>query len=289
MCKIKNIIISVVLFFVNFLSFGQDTIINTKYPVILVHGIGYRDFLPFKKYWGNIPRYLKKNGATVYVSNADALGSIEGNAVQLKKYILDLIEENGYEKVNIIAHSKGGLDSRYMISNLQMSDYVASLTTVSTPHRGSVWADLAISAVDYYGMLGFAEKCSYLWADILNDKQPEPMKAYYELTTYEMAELNNLMPDADSVYYQSYGSYIKKEYPRISLKYKEKLISEEYGKNDGVVPAISFRWTNFKGYAGEDSDFGISHYEIIGFTNVTSFDENLFYKQIIIDLKSNGF
>ncbi len=39
--------------------------------------------------------------------------------------------------MNIVAHSKGGLDARYMISHLDMGGAVASLTTIATPHRGS--------------------------------------------------------------------------------------------------------------------------------------------------------
>ena len=56
----------------------------------------------------------------------------------IKKKILEVIEKTGCEKVNIIAHSKGGLDSRYAISILGMDKYTASLTTISTPHRGCI-------------------------------------------------------------------------------------------------------------------------------------------------------
>lgn len=43
-----------------------------------------------------------------------------------------MTEETGCEKVNIIAHSKGGLDSRYAISRLGMDQYTASLTTINS-------------------------------------------------------------------------------------------------------------------------------------------------------------
>ncbi len=55
--------------------------------------------------------------------------------------IKEILEETGSDKVNIIAHSKGGLDSRYAISCLGAAPYVASLTTINTPHRGCEFAD----------------------------------------------------------------------------------------------------------------------------------------------------
>src|SRR5207245_6473457 len=45
------------------------------------------------------------------------------------------------EPVNLIAHSMGGLDARYMITHLGMAEHVRSLTTVSTPHRGTYLVD----------------------------------------------------------------------------------------------------------------------------------------------------
>ena len=52
------------------------------------------------------------------------------------------------EKVNIIAHSKGGLDARYMISKLNMGEYVASLTMISSPHRRCKFVYIACKIPD---------------------------------------------------------------------------------------------------------------------------------------------
>jgi triacylglycerol lipase len=41
-----------------------------------------------------------------------------------------------------MAHSMGGLDCRYLISRIKPDDYTPlSLTTISTPHRGSPFMD----------------------------------------------------------------------------------------------------------------------------------------------------
>lgn len=61
-----------------------DNKLYTKYPVLLVHGSNCRDFVP-AQYWGRIPKALKKCGVTVFLGGQDAWGSIEDNAVTVKK------------------------------------------------------------------------------------------------------------------------------------------------------------------------------------------------------------
>ena len=82
-----------------------------KYPVLLVHGMGFKDY-KLVNYWGRIPEALEKNGAEVYYGRQDSNGSIESNAEQLKISLDVALEKSGAEKVNIIAHSKGGLEAR---------------------------------------------------------------------------------------------------------------------------------------------------------------------------------
>src|SRR5204863_998767 len=76
-------------------------------------------------------------------SRVHPTSSIELRARQLRAQILLSLRAQGCPKgrVIIIAHSMGGLDARYMISRLRMADRVAALITVSTPHRGSPYAD----------------------------------------------------------------------------------------------------------------------------------------------------
>ena len=111
----------------------------TKYPIILAHGLVAKQ-LKIINAFGRIEKELTDAGYTVYVADTDGFGSIETNAEQLKKFTERVLEECKCDKVNIIAHSKGGLDSKYMITKLGMEDNVASLTTLCTPHKGSIIA-----------------------------------------------------------------------------------------------------------------------------------------------------
>ena len=120
---------------------------KTKYPILLVHGVFFRDYKKFN-YWGRIPKTLEDNGATIYYGNHQSALAIANSAIELAERIKAIVEETGCEKINIIAHSKGGLDCRYAISEYGIAEYVASLTTVSTPHRGCIFAERLLGAAN---------------------------------------------------------------------------------------------------------------------------------------------
>ena len=101
---------------------AEKNVCSTKYPLLLVHGVGFRDFHYFN-YWGRIPRALKKNGARVFYGHQEAWGTVEENAGILREKIFEILRENGEEKVNIIAHSKGGLDCRCAMQEYGFSDH----------------------------------------------------------------------------------------------------------------------------------------------------------------------
>ena len=125
--------------------YGQE-ICSTKYPILMVHGVFFRDTKYFN-YWGRIPKELEANGAKIFYGNHHSASSVADSAAELKARITEILSETKAEKVNIIAHSKGGLDCRYAISKLGLSDQVASLTTINTPHRGCLFADYLLSNI----------------------------------------------------------------------------------------------------------------------------------------------
>ena len=90
---------------------------KTAYPIILVHGAGFRD-LRIPVYWGRIPRVLKEHGADVFFGEQDSWGSVETNAHALCERIDAVLAKTGAKKVNLIAHSKGGVEARMAASSL---------------------------------------------------------------------------------------------------------------------------------------------------------------------------
>jgi len=66
----------------------DSAICKTKYPSVLIHGVGFRDF-KYINYWGRIPKELIRQGATVYYVNQEAFGAVEYNAKDIKEMIIN--------------------------------------------------------------------------------------------------------------------------------------------------------------------------------------------------------
>ena len=261
----------------------------SRYPVILVHGIAFRDKTFFFKYWGEIPSLLKKDGAIIFTGNQQAYGSIEANAKQLKMRVEEILKTTGSEKVNIIAHSRGGLEARFMISILGMDKKVASLTTLATPHRGSIMADYIIKNIHdrniIIGVLDF-------YAKIIGDDSPESLNAGIELTTDKMNEFNNTVNDSKQVYYQSYACAIDSNFFNPLWRKMFDIIAEKEGINDGLVSVNSAKWGRFRGVVSCNVKPLVTHSDIVGMhilSGENCFDEVDFFRNIVHELKTSGY
>ena len=235
---------------------------KTRYPIVLVHGLAMKDTF-FMKSWGRIDRVLRLQGYTVYKSNVDAFGTVENNASQLKEEINSILRETGAGKVNIIAHSKGGLDAKYMIRELGMAEQVASLTTLCTPHRGSPIASFIMRFPK------FAVKYAAFWVNavyrILGDRQPESFTACEELKRTESVETETLNV-AEGVLCQSFSAAIRKGKGKcdfvMTIPHIFSRFIEKDRITDGMVPRDS---AIFGQYRGDCLDDSVSHTEIVDF------------------------
>ncbi len=266
---------------------AESQICATKYPILLVHGMGFRDWKYFN-YWGRIPKELIKNGAKIYYGHQEACATITTNSELIKNKILEIKAETGCEKVNIIAHSKGGLDSRYAITKLGMADSVASLTTVGTPHHGSQLSDEANAIPDsiYRKVSDFMDKRFMGFGD----NTPDFYTLAHQLSCEFTEKFNAKVPDSDKVYYQSYASVMK--YPfSFNLLGFTNLILRKYGANDGLVTVESAKWGNFRGVFETKHIRGISHGDTIDLKreDYKGFDPREEYVKIASELKEMGF
>jgi triacylglycerol lipase len=84
-----------------------------------------------------VRRRLETLGHRVYVVRLPPMAGIARRA----EAFAEQIQKIPGDRVNVIAHSMGGLDARYAISRLGLDARVASLTTIGTPHRGTPIAD----------------------------------------------------------------------------------------------------------------------------------------------------
>jgi len=229
---------------------------TTRYPILMVHGAGFRD-CKRPRYWGRIPKALEQQGARLFYGHQDAWGSVERNAAALKASLEKILAETGCGKVNVIAHSKGGLDARYMISSLGMAGHVASLTTVATPHHGSKTVDMLCRLPKL--LFRLAAFFVNLVFRLLGDKKPDFYRAARQFTTAEMAAFNARSPDAPGVYYQSYAAVMKSPFSDILLFWPCLLVGLVEGESDGMVTPASAAWGNFRGALRGAARRGISH------------------------------
>lgn len=116
---------------------------KTKYPIVMAHGFfGWSRMLGSLDYFNGVPQTLMKNGATVFTTKTSSVNSSEVRGEQLLKQVAVIQAVTGAKKVNLFGHSQGGLDARYVAG--VAPDRVASVTSVSSPHKGSKTTDYLI-------------------------------------------------------------------------------------------------------------------------------------------------
>ena len=269
----------------------EKQICKTKYPILLVHGVFFRDSERLN-YWGRIPKELIKNGATIYYGNHNSANSVENSALELEKRIKEIIKETGCEKVNVIAHSKGGLDTRTAIANTDVYKYIASLTTINTPHYGCEFADYFLNKIPVKTQNTIANKYNKI-ATKLGDINPDFISAIYDLTSTKCKERNEIIKDNPNIYYQSVGSILSHATSgKFPLNFTYPIVKYFDGKNDGLVGINSFFWGEKYALVKNDKTTkGISHADIIDLNriNIEGFDVREFYIELINNLKNKGY
>jgi len=261
------------------------SILPPKYPVVLVHGVGAHDRGGIINFWGKIPNVLKENGVKVFLGNTDSWGNYESNAEILKTTVDKILDETKSEKVNIIAHSKGGIDARYFIWKYNYGDKAASLTTVSTPHHGAEIADLVYKQNIVHS--GIVKKTLKIFEKLYGDINPDLFNANYQLTTDKMKEFNEKINKDHQVYYQSVYTTMKNPFDDLMFFYSYRYIKNVRGDNDGIVSEYSAKWgDNILKIEG-----GISHSEIIDYKRKKISGINIpdIYLKIVNGLSEKGF
>jgi triacylglycerol lipase len=240
-----------------------------RYPVVLAHGIMGFDEVRVgtarHDYFRGVRSRLEQEGLAVHRPRVAKTASVAARAAELAAFIRDVPAR----KVNVVAHSMGGLDARYAISKLGVAGKVASLVTVGTPHLGTPLAD-ACAAVGERVRLFDALARIGIDAGALRD-----------LTTERMTAFNTAVPDARGVVY---GSVVAVA-PRLGevnplLAASWLWLGDRGGRSDGVVPAASQRWGQVL------SEIEADHWAQIGWSR--SFDAAAFYVELLRELRSRG-
>lgn len=173
-----------------------------KIAVVLAHGLGGTadSFDPA------IVAAIEAQGHVVMRTEVPGVESVAVRAAALGPQIDALLAQTGATKIHVIAHSMGGLDARYLITKLGYAGKVASLTTISTPHRGSPLADVALGLTQS-SLLDQADALDAV-IEIVGQTDPAALdRALVDLSVARAPAFNAEVPDAAGVAYFSYAGF----------------------------------------------------------------------------------
>jgi triacylglycerol lipase len=224
------------------------------------------------------------------------------------------VPETRPTQVNLMAHSMGGLDARFLISSLGYGDRVASLTTLSTPHRGSAMADMVLgftANVDSQALVDLGTLLQRT-VDSPSTLEPDLRAAFTALSEANADDFNRDNPDDERVHYESwaglsnvggianpqdlpacenrltqFSSRTARHDMHVVLTAIADIVAHGFDlrPNDGLVRVASAKWGNFRGCVPAD------HIDEIGAapTSATPFDHIHFMRKRAFELAADGF
>lgn len=236
------------------------------------------------EYWKGIKTYIESNHhCKTLVAKVPPFANINTRALALHNYILDQLPNlqsptnNNPVKINLIAHSMGGLDARLLIANFNndcnTKYQIVSLTTLSTPHHGTSAANLAISLVPQT----FIDKF---------------FPSINQLTPSYLDKFNQLITKDPNVQYFSYGAQFN-PIPTSMFYLPWLYVNKFEGPNDGLISLKSAHWGKWMGYVPD-----VDHADLINWhgpdkqlqhlLGVSNFNATLMYSDIVNNLAKNN-
>ncbi|ASI72578.1 esterase/lipase family protein [Bacillus cereus] len=166
---------------------------------------------------------LKAGYQTVFIQLYDAAGKGSASQWDNGKLLAQKLEEiyNHFgKKVNIVAHSKGGIDTQAALVEYGANRFVGNVITLATPHHGSNLADLSYS----------------WWAGWLASILGQKDDGTYSLQIGEMAKFRSIIDNNPAAklnrYYTATGTSWGPTFSALSMG---GLYLSSYGSNDGLV------------------------------------------------------
>ncbi|KAH9065676.1 Alpha/Beta hydrolase protein [Lactarius vividus] len=221
--------------------------LSPKYPIVFCHGLLGFDSVTIGPaiaplevtHWRGIKEVLHANGIEVLMTRVPATSSPIERAKVLEKKIEETYAGRSVHLLGAADFgAQGGLDSRYLVTNLHDHTFrVLSITTISTPHRGSSFADVFLKTV---GPERFPSFLSLL--DMLPNGGGDG-SAFSCLTPAAMREFNEQTPDVPGIQYFSWGAAYN---PGLidTWKWPHSVVFEREGPNDGLVSVESAKWAS---------------------------------------------
>jgi pimeloyl-ACP methyl ester carboxylesterase len=228
-------------------------------PVLLIHG--YASDASVWETWEQLLRndnitfravtFADDPGTTLV--NEDKCGTAVDHASELNQIVEDFKSDTGSEKINIVAHSKGGLDARVYLANNLLNDDVANLIMIGTPNAGSPLAD----------RFSDSDRCKPAVFDLMTTA-PATRVAKNQNTMYYTIAGDWV---SNWIYWPPLLTYIDTNCPPSDfLSFELFGRNEIQGPDDGIVPVLNVNPGYFKSLGQTDDChtnlFGDEEYQI---------------------------
>jgi triacylglycerol lipase len=285
------------------------------YPIVLCHGFfGFEKIGPID-YFYNVRPALEADGHVVDVPTVDPFNSTYVRGEQLLQQVKEILIKTGAAKVNLVGHSQGGLDARYVAAKLP--EHVAAVVTIAAPHGGAAIADALLGKAGGVSVTllqaFFAAVGKPVWGDAAKDPN---VKACLEFIGPDnMADFNARYPNHPDVAYYSIAGrsllrkaekecYAPKAPPFITKWSKEIdpvdplfLVTGQYLEgwpwspkpNDGLIHVTSAKWGTWLGCIPADHPDEIGHFFGDGAGIGNGFDYITFYRGVAGWLVQQGY
>lgn len=291
---------------------------GAPYPIVLAHGFfGFDDFagVGFVTYFYEVREELAARGETeVFTPTVDPFNDSVTRGEQLAAAVEAILEETGAPRVNLIGHSQGGLDVRYVAAT--HPEWVASATTFASPNRGTPVADVVVGLVEDGRFRGLVDQLVRLFGAPIWDAAGEEtslFRALEQMSSLGMEAFNTAYPNDPSVSYYSVTGRTDREPggsdceatdipPFVSrymrtvdpvdplLDIAEQIVDggSEDIVNDGLIRVRDARWGRFLGCIPADhlDQVGQLLGDNPGFRN--DFEYRQFYADLVAFLRSEG-
>jgi triacylglycerol lipase len=234
----------------------QPPLLRLRHPLVLMHGFGVLAAFGRGGMLHEQAMHLRKRGVWAFAPNVSPYHTVSARADQWGTRLRHILRATDADQVHLVAHSMGGLDARFLVSRRGWAERVATLTTVSTPHRGTSAADFVMEQPDRLIAL-LAAAAEWLGRQILPDDDASDFtRAVRELRpAHVQGTFNPATPDAPSVDYRSYAGRAGRgtDVPiNPFFRPLNHVIYEREGVNDGYVTTESARWGDFRGALDAD-------------------------------------
>ncbi len=284
------------------------------HPIVLAHGFAGFDKLGPLGYFGAAPDALRAEGYAVYVTAVTPMGGTQVlRGPQLAHQVACISQANGHAKLDLVGHSQGGLDVRWVTANPAFTRYVASVTTISTPHRGVIIGDMASGLLPGFTDVTL-DAVAALYGSVVggpNDSSSSVRGAMTEMSSGNMTSFNLLYPDVQGMAYFSWagrssattsdddhaddaciGVFANPAHndvvrPELALTFQ--LDGGNAVPNDGLVTVESSKWGMFLGCVPADHLDEVGMFFKTGADAHSGFDHVVFFEQVAQALVDRGF